>query len=240
MVVIPCILDSGKKVKELAEKLEVFYLANTSENLYFTILGDATSSRKEIEDKDEEIKICGKYEIERLNKKYHKAGVPKFNFIYRKRIWNEKEKCYLGWERKRGLLTELNEYLILDKETASNNSNTLKHNRKIQNTFIVNTIEEYKIKNPNNRLNIKYIITLDSDTNLTLNSGIELVQAMAHPLNKPEIDEKKNVVVDGYGLMQPRIGIDLETSYQSDFTEIFAGDRWSRFIYKCYIRCLSR
>ena len=166
--------------------------------------------------------------------------MPRFNFIYRKRLWNEKEKCYLGWERKRGLLTELNEYLIQDNTKKIDDSNILRQNRKRQNTFIINTIEEYKIQYPDEKLYIKYIITLDSDTNLTLNSGIELIQAMAHPLNKPEIDEEKNVVIDGYGLMQPRIGIDLEISYQSDFTEIFAGDRWSRFLYKCYLRYLSR
>ena len=174
-----------------------------------------------------------------MNKIYSKEGVPRFNFIYRKRIWNEKEKCYLGWERKRGILTELNEYLMGDKNNISEGSHFVNSNNKRQNTFVTNTIEDYRIKNPNEKLNIKYVITLDSDTNLTLNSGIELIQAMAHPLNRPEIDEEKNVVVNGYGIMQPRVGIDLDISYQSDFTEIFAGDRRSRFIYKCNIRCLS-
>ena len=210
-------------MKELAEKLEVFYLANKSENIYFTILGDATSSNKQMEEKDEEIKQIGIYEIDSLNRKYPKSGVPRFNYIYRKRVWNENEKCYIGWERKRGILTELNEYLMQEKKNSNIKKNT--------NTFIVNTIEDFKVKNPKEELNIKYIITLDSDTDLTLNSGIELIEAMAHPLNKPEIDEEKKVVIDGYGLIQPRVGIDLETSYQSNFTEIFAGDRRSRFIY---------
>lgn len=84
------------------------------------------------------------------------------------------------------------------------------------------------------------MITLDSDTNLSLNSGIELIEAMAHPLNKPEIDEEKNIVIDGHGIIQPRVGVDLDISYQSDFTEIFAGDRRNRFIYKYNFRYLSR
>ena len=226
MVVIPCILSDAKKVRELANKIEVYYLANKSENIFFTILGDPFSSTKEIEEKDEEIKKCGIYEINKLNQKYPKEGISRFNFIYRKRIWNEKENCFLGWERKRGLLTELNEYLIEEKKSALQEKNRLKINKKM-NSFIINTIEEEKIKNPNEKLDIKYIITLDSDTNLTLNSGIELIEAMAHPLNKPEIDEEKNIVKEGYGLIQPRIGIDLDISYQSDFTEIFAGDRRS-------------
>ena len=197
----------GEKVKKLAEKLEIYYLANKSDNMYFTILGDCTSGSKEKEDYDEEIKNIGLSEIERLNKKYPKEGAKRFNFIYRKRIWNKKEGCYLGWERKRGLLTELNEFLVKEKINTH------------QNTFAVNTMEGYE-----EELAIKYIITLDADTNLTLNSGIELIEAMAHPLNKPEIDEKKKVVIKGFGLSQPRVGIGLESSFKSKFTEIFAGD----------------
>lgn len=200
--------------------MEVFYLANKSENIYFTILGDCTTESKEIDEKDEEIKKTGIYEIERLNKKYPKEGVPRFNFLYRKRVWNKKEGCYLGWERKRGLLTELNKFLIKENENK-------KH---VPNTFIVNTMQEYVGKED---LDIKYIITLDADTNLTLNSGIELIEAMSHPLNKPVIDEKRNAVVEGFGVIQPRVGIELEASFQSKFTEIFAGDRRSRLIYKC-------
>ncbi len=216
MIVIPTIIESKEKVKELADKLEVYYLANKSENIYCTILGDCTSSTKEHEEIDEEIKNTGIYEIEKLNKKYPKEnGIPRFNFLYRKRVWNEKEKCYLGWERKRGLLTELNEYLIYEK------IDTKKPKKK--NNFLVNTIEDYKAKYKE-KLNIKYIITLDADTNLALNSGIELIEAMAHPLNTPVIDEEKRIVVSGFGIIQPRIGIDLESSMKSIFTEIYAGD----------------
>ena len=73
--------------------MEVFYLANKSENIYFTILGDCTTESKEIDEKDEEIKKTGIYEIEKLNKKYPKEGVPRFNFLYRKRVWNKREGC---------------------------------------------------------------------------------------------------------------------------------------------------
>ena len=87
---------------------------------------------------------------------------------------------------------------------------------------------------------IKYVITLDSDTNLSLESGLELIGAMAHILNEPVLDENKNIVVDGYGLMQPRIGTNLEASRKSIFTKIYAGLRWNRLIYKCYITYISR
>ncbi len=104
MVIIPTILKSANKVKDLISKLEVFYLANKTENLYFTLLGDASESSKETEEIDEEIIKIGIEETERLNKKYPNNGMEKFQFIYRKREWNDKEGCYLGWERKRGMI----------------------------------------------------------------------------------------------------------------------------------------
>ena len=192
MVVIPTILKSKEKVQELTRKLEVYYLSNKSQNIYFTLLGDCTQSDKREETFDQEVIEEGKKQIEILNKKYIKEeGLPIFNFIYRKRVWNEKEDSYLGWERKRGMLTQLNQYLL----------------GSIKNPFLENTIEN-KMQNTKNieeakkisedLKKIKYIITLDADTDLILNSGLELVGAMSHILNKPVIDEEKNIVIDGY------------------------------------------
>lgn len=198
MVVIPTILKSKEKVQELMRKLEVFYLANQSKNLYFTLLGDCSESEKQEEDFDQEVMQEGKKLVQELNAKYQETI---FHFIYRKREWNEKEEAFLGWERKRGMLTQLNQYLL----------------GKIKNPFRENTLE----KSP--REKIKYIITLDADTDLILNSAFELVGAMAHILNQPVIDPQKNIVVDGYGIMQPRIGVNLDISYKTLFTKIFAG-----------------
>jgi len=202
MVVIPTIVKSSGKVKELFEKLEVYYLANKSENIYFTLLGDCSQSDTEKEEFDEDIIQEGIEQANRLNKKYPKEGMQRFQFIYRKRIWNQGEKKYIGWERKRGLLHELNEYMLGNKE----------------NTFQINTMENKPINK------IKYIITLDADTDLVLNSGLELIGAMAHILNKPELNQEKTVVVDGHALIQPRIGINLFASRKSIFTQIFAGN----------------
>ena len=112
MVVIPTIVKSKEKVQELMGKLEVFYLANKSENLYFCLLGDCSESKNEEEDFDKEVIEEGKKQVEILNTKYPNEKIPIFNFIYRKRIWNEKEESYLGWERKRGMLSQFNEYLL--------------------------------------------------------------------------------------------------------------------------------
>ena len=192
MVVIPTILKSKEKVQELTRKLEVYYLSNKSQNIYFTLLGDCTQSDKREETFDQEVIEEGKKQIELLNQKYIKEkGLPIFNFIYRKRVWNEKEDSYLGWERKRGMLTQLNQYILGN----------------IKNPFLENTIEnkmqdtkniEEAKKISEDLKKIKYIITLDADTDLILNSGLELIGAMSHILNKPVIDEEKNIVIDGY------------------------------------------
>ena len=116
MVIIPTILDSKEKVKELMEKLEVYYIANKSPNIYFTLLGDCTESIKKEEDFDKEVIEEGLKQTEKLNKKYNKENENKnlklFNFIYRKREWNDKEGSYLGWERKRGMINQFNSYIL--------------------------------------------------------------------------------------------------------------------------------
>ena len=204
IVVVPCIIKNRARAKELFDKLEVYYHANKSDNIYFALLGDCTCEEKEKSIYDEEIineciECCGK-----LNEKYKDEKYPKFNFIYRKRNWCECENSYLGWERKRGLLTQFNNY-ILGKE---------------HNLFLYNSFE----KNNKNIPKIKYIITLDSDTELTLNSGLKLIGAMAHILNTPEVDKSKNIISSGYGIIQPRIGINIDEANKSIFSKLFAGN----------------
>lgn len=198
-VVIPTIIKSKEKVKELFQKMEVYYLANKTKNLYFAVLGDCSESDVKDEKFDKEVEEEGLKEVKRLNAKYStEEEFPIFHFIYRERKYNESEGKYLGWERKRGLLTQFNEFI-------------LKHEK---NKFKVNTIEQNEIPT------IKYVITLDSDTELILNSAFELIGAMSHILNRPEIE--KGIVVKGHALMQPRVGINLDASHTNLFTKIFA------------------
>lgn len=228
MVVIPTIVKSKEKVQELMKKLEVFYLANKSQNIYFTLLGDCSSCDKENEDFDKEVIEEGIKQVEYLNKKYEKEqqDIPKFNYIYRNRIYNEKEDSYLGWERKRGLLNQFNEYILGNLENPFR-ENTIERTIK-ENTEKNKQLNEKEVNSNETKIrqelkHIKYIITLDSDTDLILESAFELIGAMAHVLNKPVIDEEKNVVTDGYAIMQPRVGVNLDISYKTLFTKIFAG-----------------
>ena len=138
-VVIPTILKNREKVAELMKKLEIYYLANKSENLYFALLGDCSSGQNKEEPFDKEVIEEGLKQVNLLNQKYQDKTFPKFHFIYRKRYWNGKEDCYLGWERKRGLLNQFNEYLLGKQESP----------------FEVNTIdgEFFRKRNVPNRKN---------------------------------------------------------------------------------------
>lgn len=161
MVIIPTIIKSKDKTEELMKKLEVYYLANKSENLYFTLLGDCSSSDKEVESFDDTVIKAGVNMVNLLNEKYKDENFPKFNFIYRERFWNEGEAKFLGWERKRGFINQFNSYIL----------------GKAKNPFKTNTIEDWKKVSNSKIPKIKYIITLDSDTDLVLNSGLELVRS---------------------------------------------------------------
>ena len=199
-VIIPTILKSKEKVYEMFEKLEVYYLANKSENLYFALLGDCSEEKDKNKVHDNEVISAGIEICNILNEKYKTDKFNKFHFLYRERVWNEKENSYIGWERKRGLLSCFNKYI----------------KNKIENNFLINTIEKNKKYFPN----IKYIITLDSDTNLNLNTASKMIGAMGHVLNLPVI--KENKIIDGYGIMQPRIGMDLSLSQKTYFVELYS------------------
>ena len=218
MVIIPTIVKTPEKVRELFSKLEVYYIANKSDNLYFTLLADCSSGKNEREEYDDEIIKAGIQEIKRLNEKYKDERFSKFNFVYRKRVWNDKEGCYLGWERKRGAINQFNEYILGNME----------------NPFLYNSFEDADNGMGTTIMpRIKYVITLDSDTDLVLNSGLELIGTMAHILNKPILHQSKNVVID-----QPRIGIGLLETTKSIFTQIFAGlggtDSYVNAVYDVY------
>lgn len=202
MVVIPTIIDSKEKVKRMFDVLEVFYLTNKTNNLYFTLLGDVTSNKEEIIALDEELKEYGINLAEKLNKKYKKNL---FYFIYRKRFFNEHEKTYLGYERKRGALIQLNQVLL--KKMSSKEQDYW---------FFANTLKDFNE-------DISYVITLDQDNRLVLNTALNLVGAMAHPMNKPVLNKKGTKVIQGYGIMQPRVSLDIEASNKSLYSQIFAG-----------------
>lgn len=195
MCVLPVVLKSAKDVENMTQKMETYYLANKSKNLYFTLLGDCKQSKNQEEKEDDEIENAGIELTKKLNEKYGNI----FFFTYRHREWCSCERCYMGWERKRGILNQFNEYL----KTGTSK-------------FKVNTIK--------NLPKIKYVITLDEDTNLTLDSAFKLIGAMGHILNKPEINIIKNTVEKGHAIIQPRVGIDIMEGRKTIFSRLFGAN----------------
>ena len=200
-VVIPTLLPSEDRVEELVRNLEVYYLSNRLENIFFGIVGDFKDSDNKIALDDEKIIDKGLKVIKDLNDKYA-LEEDIFYFFHRERVYSETQDRWMGWERKRGALVELNNLLLGDEDTSFN--------------VISGDITKLQEK-------IKYIITLDADTQLPIEGAKKLIGTISHPLNKAIIDKDKNIVKEGYGIIQPRILVDIESSNKSLFTRIFAG-----------------
>jgi len=199
IVVIPTILSNCRDVANLMKKIEVYYLGNRDKNIFFALLGDLPDSNVEIEDQDKIINEEGIRLANNLNNKYSKE-YSRFFFLNRKRLFNESEGIYMGFERKRGKLMEFMSLIRGDKNTSYN--------------IISSDIT--------NLMNSKYIITLDSDTFLPIGSAKKLISAMSHILNKPYV--KGNKVLRGYSIMQPKISVNLEDKHKTYFSKLFAGD----------------
>jgi len=203
MVIVPTLVPNIKRTLDLIDNLEVFYLANKCENIYFSLVGDFKDSNEETLPEDSTIVQAALKRIEELNKKYASIGNGRliFYFFCRERQFNQKQLKWMGWERKRGAIIEFNRLLRGKKDTSytyhSAQSSALPY--------------------------IKYVITLDADTQLPLEAAKQLVGTIAHPLNKAVIDEEKGIVTQGYGLLQPRIDVNIESANASSFTKIFAG-----------------
>lgn len=201
IVVIPTLLPNEARVREMVEQMEVHFLSNKENNLYFALVGDFKDGDFEHRDSDEKIVETGLKLIRELNKKYS-SEEDIFYYFHRSRTYSQGEKRWMGWERKRGALVEFNNLILGDKNTSFS----------VVSSDINNLI-----------CNIKYVITLDADTKLPLETAKRLIGTISHPLNVAKIDEGKGVVTEGYGIIQPRILVDIESSNKSLFSRIYAG-----------------
>ncbi len=248
MVIMPTILKNKEKTVELLEQLEVYYLSNInrgeghlnvsplaadgksteerSQNLYYTLIGDAASYKEADAPWDEEVVEAGLQKVHELNDKY---GAPIFNFVYRRRAWSDGERTWLGHERKRGAILHFNDLLlgVTDAEERAKR-------------FRCETITEWRAQNSGWQMEseavqsaasiasptecpIQFIITLDTDTELVLYSAQKLIGAMAHPLNRAVLSPDGRRVDRGYGIMQPRVNVDVEVTNKSRYAQLFAG-----------------
>ncbi len=218
MVIMPTILKNKAKTIELLEQLEVYYLSNINrasegqrmesrpQNLYYTLIGDAAAGPNEDMPWDNEVVEAGLQKVKELNEKY---GAHIFNFVYRKRAWSDGENCWLGYERKRGAILHFND-LVLGQTTEEEK----------EKRFRCETISEW-LQGPVPA--IQFIITLDTDTELVLYSAQKLIGSMAHPLNRARLSNDGRRVDAGYGIMQPRVNVDVEVTNKSRYAQLFAG-----------------
>ncbi len=219
MVIMPTILKNKAKTIELLEQLEVYYLSNINrgegkdsfngqngQNLYYTLIGDAAAYKEEDAPWDQEVVDAGLAKVKELNDRY---GAPIFNFVYRRRAWSDGEQTWLGHERKRGAILHFNDLLL------GNTSDADKAKR-----FRCETISQWL---GGKNCPIQFIITLDTDTELVLYSAQKLIGAMAHPLNRAQLSADGKRVDRGYGIMQPRVNVDVEVTNKSRYAQLFAG-----------------
>jgi cyclic beta-1,2-glucan synthetase len=192
VIAVPTLLTNQADIDEQLERLEVHYLANPEGHLHFALLTDWPDASCERMAGDEELVATLADGIDRLNTRYEgpPGGGERFLLLHRRRLWNEREGKWIGWERKRGKLHELN--LLLRGATDT--------------TFI-----PIRGRPPAVPERVRYVITLDADTRLPKDTAYRLIGAMAHPLNRPRFDPRKGRVVEGYAVMQPRITPSLPT-----------------------------
>jgi cyclic beta-1,2-glucan synthetase len=203
IVVVPTMLTSIAGVGDLIEGLEVRYLANRDENLHFALLTDFADAAEETTPTDAELVRLAKEGIEQLNQKYESNREDIFSLFNRPRRWNAQEQVWMGHERKRGKLADLNAFLR-DPGQSSRFST------------IVGDVSRLA--------QVRYVITLDTDTQLPRDSARVMIGAMAHPLNRPVLNAERNRVIAGYAIMQPRVGVSLPSANRSWFVRLFAGD----------------
>ncbi|HEX7295653.1 MAG TPA: hypothetical protein VF251_07885, partial [Pyrinomonadaceae bacterium] len=201
MVVVPTIFFSEDQVHDLLEKIEVHFLANQDEHVYFALLSDFGDAEAEELPGDDKLLALVSSGIEELNQRYRKDNREVFHLFHRRRKYNSSEGKWMGWERKRGKLHEFNQLLRGSKDTS----------------FIAVTADPALLGM------VHYVITLDSDTTLPRDVARKLIGTAMHPLNQPRIDHSLNRVTYGYGILQPRISISLESASQSRFSRLFSG-----------------
>ena len=199
-IVIPSMLVRASSAGVLAERLETHYLANPDPGLRFALLTDFADAPSQTMPQDEELVRDALERIRTLNRRYGEGGPDRFFLFHRRRLWNPSQGCWMGWERKRGKLLEFNRLLRGAGDTS------------------------YAVLSgdPAHLPRVRFVITLDADTQMPRDTVGRLVGALAHPLNRPRFDPGRGRVVAGYSVLQPRIDFHLRAALHSRFAALLA------------------
>ena len=201
LVVVPTMLNNKPQIEHLAESLEVRFLANRCPNLHFALLTDLPDAHEMVMPQDEEYVELARKKIEELNQKYAGSGT-EFYLFHRPRKWNAYDKIWMGYERKRGKLSEINKLL---RGEGRDNFSVIEGN--------IDVLD-----------GTRYVITLDTDTQLPRDTAWRLVGTMAHPLNKAWYDETKHRITKGYGILQPRVSVSIPRKGYSIYGQIHGNE----------------
>jgi len=202
MVVVPTLLSGLREIDDLVEALEIRYLGNRDPNLFFALLTDFRDAPGRTLPDDDALLARVRAAVQTLNETYLEDRPCIFYLFHRPRVWNPYERVWMGYERKRGKLEQFNALLRGGGQTAFTDI--------VGDTSILDSI--------------RYVITLDTDTQLPRDAARTLVGNIAHPLNRPVYDADKGRIVEGYAILQPRASISLSSAGQSRFTKLFAGE----------------
>lgn len=216
LVVVPTLLLNEKQVREMVTEMEVRFLANRDPNLHFALLTDLPDSVSKPHPNDSNPLVDLAIRLtDDLNARYASVHNGSFLFLHRHRIFNVRQGVWMGWERKRGKLLDLNKLLVGEYDA-------------------------FPIKAGNLEAlgSVRYILTLDSDTQLPRGTAAKMVGAIAHPLNQAVIDPERRIVVKGYGILQPRIGVSVSSASKSRLAAMYSGpsgfDIYTRAISDAY------
>ena len=201
MVIVPTILTSIERADELVAHLEVQALGNVDPHIHFALLTDFPDAPSEVLPGDADILGTARAGIEALNAKYGDGQANRFFLFHRFRQWNAREGLWMGWERKRGKIEEFNRLLRGATDTS----------------FEVGVGDESVLPQ------VRYCITLDSDTRLPRDAARQLIGIITHPLNRPTLDPALGRVTEGYGILQPRISVTFTSAAGSLFARLYAG-----------------
>ncbi len=199
MIVVPTLMLSPAFVSKLLEDLEVRFLANRDYNFSFALLTDFPDASEPAPDDRDLVELCAEG-IRRLNSRYSHYGRDFFYLFHREREWNPKQFSFMGWERKRGKLIHFNNLLCGESDDF-----------------------QVKVGDLSVLPHIRYVLTLDTDTQLPMDSARKMVATIAHPLNRPVVDPVTRIVRRGYGILQPRVGISVHSAGRTRLARIYSG-----------------
>ncbi|KRA33807.1 cyclic beta 1-2 glucan synthetase [Rhodanobacter sp. Root627] len=202
LVAVPSLFANAQDIEDLVETLEVRFLGNRDPNLHFALLTDFTDAASETLPGDAALLALAQRRIEALNERYATTDSDRFFLFHRPRRWNDAEQCWMGHERKRGKLADMNALL------RGNGQNRFQ--------LIVGDIDTL---GP-----VHYVITLDTDTQLPRDSAQEMVATLDHPLNRAVYDPEQRRVVAGYSILQPRVGVSLPSTARSRYAQLYGSD----------------